>query len=1477
MFCSHQRSGPNAMPKELRREKYSRFYSLFSFLIVAFTVIAGGVLAWGVSRTVHGASESPLGDLLPSFGPAALFASGRGMILPLNGVPPELDAFLNGRAAQFDPASLPENFSGPHIFGSYTDTFPLTHWLLFYSVGWAWRLFGIHYGALHLLAGVLGAFTAAALYSLFRLGMNRIFACAGALLTLLLPPFLLLMPSLRDFSKAPFILLFMAVSGLCFSRRRAPRFLFLASPALALVPGIGYGFRQDILICLPVACLVLAALPLKSGYHPFLRAAAAVLFLALFAFVAAPVLRGMRHESGSVTTHTLFQGLSREAEQTMYFGDASYDLLLTPSDPETHAVVNAHARMHGMTEPMSLYLSPAYARAGRTLFREWALTFPADLFARGLASIESVQRLAALTLDSPQYAKMEATVGTWPLFRWHHGYTAWIEPAGPFLVAAALFLIGLRSRRAMLAVLLVLGYFMAYPSLLFQVRHAFHLTFVVPWAGLYVLQRLVHGPILLFSRPLREAFRLKRGEGAYTGRALAGTLGIIVVLVAGCFLVLCLLRVVQSVTVRRMMASYRSAARVPVPTTCEDADAYRLFRPAKRLPGLEDSWNLPLGDAATAYIAVCLEPSDYAFPIQVRYQPRRGAYLTRQFIVPASAEGAGETLYFIPLYELADYNPVEFLLAKHRFNNTPLANLLLHPLGTNQFVGIGLRPDAARLFKTMYYIDSHAHLPWLLYLRLQEDGKNFEPYKRFGWEKAARMLPVEFRFLTTGNAEDAIADYFALLTRFPGYRPYAARIRELIPLLPAPAGRADALFGLSGYELYTGGGFSMELAEIAGTLAASGDFEQAETIYRRAAALAPEDLWHQTHLADMLLALGSTAEAITLYAGVLQKAPESPYSAVQFDRACRQTEQADYRLAFWESLRDQAPQAMVPGLHLARALEDHNRWEEAASLYERLLETHKGNGEIEMRYGVLVAVTTEFARGRALMDQALEKAPELKSLYINELTRLAGLYTEAGNHAFAEAIYWEVASMSPEDPEHVIHLADMLADRGETEKAIEQYTLVLKRKPESPYSADRIDALLKKNKTPDEQLRYWEEARDLHPMAMVPALFLARTYEDADRWVEALVVYRHILDNHPAHPETLMRYGTLTAMNVDFDRGHSLMDQALAAGPELKSLYEAGLSHIATARADSGDHAAAVAACEKISALSPEDPGRLVTLADALAAAGRKEEAADRYKEVLRKAPESSHSANRLDGLLKASGPDARIAFWEEVSRQHPDTYLPSFYLGMAHEDTGNYDRARQAYLRAQAVDPSDTAAKVRLAAVSLRLELPDSGIALMRNATADAPEWRNEGARALAAAAAEREQKEHYADAEALYKEAMLLAPEDSGNSYTLGTFYLNQDRVDEAFPLLKAVLTKTPDAPLTADSIDHIFASRNDTESRLAFWRDLTEKHPEAAVPLFHLGLALEAGNKMDEAIAAYRSALKRDPDMYDAKQRLQEIASE
>ncbi len=1464
------------MPKEGPRKIRLRLRPLLFMLPVLLTVATGGLLSGQVSRAVYGESGSPLGDLLPSFGPAALFAAGRGMILPLNGMPPELNAFLNGETTHFDPALLPTTFSGPHIFGAYADTFPLTHWLLFYCVGWTWRLFGIHYGALHLLVGIMGAFTTAALYALFRLGMNRFFACAGALLTMLLPPFLLMMPSLRDFSKAPFILIFIALSGALLTRKRRPAALFRGALCLALVPGIGYGFRQDILICLPVAAAVILAIPLNGKYRLFLRISALAVFVAVFGLLASPVLRGMRHESGSVTTHTLFQGLSREAEQTMYFGDASYDLLLTPSDPETHATVNAHARMHGMTEPMPLYLSPAYARAGRALFHEWVLTFPADLFARGLASIESVQRLSSLTLESPHYVETGKATGSWHLLSWHVPYAKHIEPLAPLFIAAALLLLGLQNRKHMLAVIFILGYFMAYPSLLFQVRHAFHLAFVVPWAILFSLQKASGAVLFLFSRSARGRFFQKRGHGAYTGRALLQTTAMLAVIAAGCALTLSALRFVQRIQVSRMIEPYRAAALTPIATTMETGQEYHLFRPERQLPGLEESWNLPLGDAATSYLAVSLEPAEYAFPLQVLYTPRRGAYMTRQFIIPAASKGARETLYFIPIYELADYKPAEFLLAKHRFNNTPLANLLVHPLGTNKFAAIGLRPDAAHLFKRLYYVNNHTHLPWLLYLRTTDSQRDFVPYKRFGFEKALQMLPVEFRLFRTQNVENAVSEYFDLLSRFPGYRPYAGRIKELIPRLPTPVARAEALFGLSGYELYTGGAYATALAEIAGQMMAGGAPEQAEAVYRRAVALAPEDLWHQAHLADALMAQGNTSEAIPLYSDILRRAPESPYCAKQFDNACLQTDQADGALDFWEALHRDAPDAIVPALHLARAYEQRMRWQEAISLYERLLETHKDHFEITLRYGALVA-TTEFARGRALMDQALKAAPELKPDYINELARLAGIYAESGNHAFAEALYWEIASLSPEDPEHVIHLADILAANGEWEKAIEQYAMVLKSKPESPYSADRLRELLGKVGTPEEQVKQWEALHDLHPIAIVPALFLARAYEETDRWVEALALYHLTLDRYPGHAETQMRYGILMAVKVDANRGSALMDRALAAAPELKSLQEAGLIRLAAAQAESGDVGAAIATYRKLAALSPEDLRHVVNLADTLAAAGQSQDACNYYKAVLQKAPDSPYSAGKADELLKKSGDNAsRIQFWEELNGSHPDAYLPWFYLGMANEDIGNYDAARQDYIKALEIEPSSPALKLRFGAVVARMGPPENGIALLREAVGSAPELHIEGARTLAEIAADYERHERSADAEALYREAMLLAPEDSWNSYNLGVFYMKQERMDKAFPLLRAILCRAPDSPLTAESLDAIYLAREDKEGRIAFWRDMVDKHPDAAVPLYHLGLALEAGTRIEESAAAYQRALNIQPQMQDAQKRLQELSN-
>lgn len=1111
------------MRPETQPKRYFRMRRLLSVFIVVLTALGGGLLSWQISRAVHGTSDSPLGDLLPSFGPAALFASGKGMILPIHGAPPELDAFLNGRTTSFDPAQVPSDFSGPHIFGSYADTFPLTHWLLFYAVGWTWRLLGIHYAALHVLSGLLGAFTALSLYALFRLGMNRFVSCLGALFTMLLPPFLLLMSSMRDFSKAPFILLFIALAFASLKDKQRPGVFLFRILCLSLVLGAGYGFRQDILICLPVALIVPVAAPIQGGRRPFVRIAGLALMTILFGLCALPVVRGMRHESGSVTSHTLFQGLSREAEHTMRFGDASYDLLLTPSDPETHAAINAHARMRGDQEPMSLYLSPAYARAGRVLFKEWALTFPADLFARGLASIETVLNLAGTTLESPGYVRTGEVTGNRYLFAWHYAYTNFLEPWGPLFLFAALFLIGVRNRRILPAVLLILGYFMAYPSLLFQVRHAFHLAFVLPWALLYLLQAFLGVPYFLYSRRMREEFRQSKAGKISVARSLAWPAGILLFTVAGGILLLVVLRQVQTANVSRMISSYRNRPLLQLETTSQLEDGYQLYKPTHPLPGLEESWNLPLGDAATSYVVLSLKPSSYAFPIQIRYEPHRGAYLTRECIIPATPDGKDEILHFIPVYELADYNPTDFLLTKHRFGNTPLVNLLVYPAGTNKFSGIGLRPDAAPLFNGMYYVEKHAELPWLLFMDLSQHPDEFKAYKRFGWEKTVLMLPVEFRYLRTGDTAQAIEEYFLLLSRYPGNQPYAKRIKKLIPRLKDPIARANALFNLSGYELYTGGAYAVEIAAIAAELASDGKFSQAERQFRHAVALSPDDLWHQAHLADTLLAQGKIDAAVELYAHILKIAPESPYSATRFDIACNQGGRTEYQLRFWESLHEKFPQAVTPALHLARQYVLTGRKEEASALYEGILQEHGDHPETLIRYGALIALETEYAQGRTLMNKGLELNPELGPIFIEELSHLAENYAKKDDDAFAKAIYWETASLAPQDPYLLVNIADTLAAKGETGAAAERYTVVLKTMPESPYSAQKLDELLRDTEKPGDRIRVWEDVHELHPAAIIPALYLAREYEQADRREDALNIYEQILEDHPDHQETLMR------------------------------------------------------------------------------------------------------------------------------------------------------------------------------------------------------------------------------------------------------------------------------------------------------------------------------------------------------------------
>ncbi|MCK5863025.1 MAG: tetratricopeptide repeat protein, partial [Candidatus Hydrogenedentes bacterium] len=393
--------------------------------------------------------------------------------------------------------------------------------------------------------------------------------------------------------------------------------------------------------------------------------------------------------------------------------------------------------------------------------------------------------------------------------------------------------------------------------------------------------------------------------------------------------------------------------------------------------------------------------------------------------------------------------------------------------------------------------------------------------------------------------------YLGLLNRFSGHRSFAQRVRTLIPQIDDEKHRVDALCRLARYMPDWAGKIAVEVAAVGDIFRQKKEYDQAEDIYMQALILSPTDLGYQVKLADILLARGELAAALGHYRLVLLTAPESPYSAGQFDRVCMEQGEPDEAARFWEGLHEMNPKAAVPALHLGYVLERKDRIEEALILYRQIEEHHPNNAEALLRQGILLAILEGYAKGRVVMDRALDRAPDLHPDLVAGLTRIAAYYTETGAHAFAEAIYREVMELAPDNGWHQVRYAEALMAQENYSKAQEVFVDILQGAPESPYSADKLDEIFERIEEPALRVSTWKSLYTRYPEAFIPVLHYGKALEDKGDHNEALLQYRILHDSHPDQPELMLRLGMLTARIEGYDTGRLLMDGAVAAEQSL--------------------------------------------------------------------------------------------------------------------------------------------------------------------------------------------------------------------------------------------------------------------------------------------------------------------------------------
>jgi len=674
-----------------------------SLLFVATTLFSGWYLVTQVPSIGYAYRLST-----EHFTPAAMFAEGARYYNPEPAQVPGLQEFLNEASDTFElTAPPPEHVRRPLSW------FHQNHAYLMATVSLAWRVFGVSWFVFRGVIAVMAGTLAVAAYAVLRLGAGHILSAILALLFSVAPVTLTVMPNIRDFAKAPFIV---AACGLMFwlaQRGRSDRALHRCAIALGLLIGIGFGFRSDVMVCIPPAVIVLlvsAHTPGKSaGWRArfMLPAKALGAFFAALLISAAPILFASQQSETASAAHDIICGLSTESEKFLGVSPASYERVYYFWDGYAVAIGSSYSRrVLGDKDPLPRYSAGAVL-GQQTYVLHTFLHFPGDMLARAYASSWRILGDGFARVD--EYRADRAAYG-YPDNPFVDGVVRALSPLSKhleqfklFYVVTALMLLASRDPRSAWAALLLGMYFTGYSCLQFHVRHYFHLTLFTFWILAVLISTLTAIVRHRESLPPWRTALLRTGTFALCALALI-------------LLPLQLARTIQKANVGATLRSAAASELKPLPTHEIEEDGWvrhdlnRLIESPPEFDGPQ-VWEVQ-GDL----LAVELDGSDKPRTVQIKYVSEAPFNnFTHDVVIPPLAPG-GTVRYYFPIYQS---------LHQSVLDQPPPTGGFDGRWGLSRYWGIGLRPEDRGAYKGTFRVTDETPFPLFYHFVASKDLELF--------------------------------------------------------------------------------------------------------------------------------------------------------------------------------------------------------------------------------------------------------------------------------------------------------------------------------------------------------------------------------------------------------------------------------------------------------------------------------------------------------------------------------------------------------------------------------------------------------------------------------------------------------------------------------------------------------------------------------------------------------------------------------
>ncbi|MBW2383510.1 MAG: tetratricopeptide repeat protein [Deltaproteobacteria bacterium] len=364
-------------------------------------------------------------------------------------------------------------------------------------------------------------------------------------------------------------------------------------------------------------------------------------------------------------------------------------------------------------------------------------------------------------------------------------------------------------------------------------------------------------------------------------------------------------------------------------------------------------------------------------------------------------------------------------------------------------------------------------------------------------------------------------------------------------------------------------------------------------------------------------------------------------------------------------------------------------------------------------------------------------------------------------------------------------------------------------------------------------------------------------YEQAEQQIQL------VLEQDPSNLAAQLELASALEGQGRLDETVEALTRALELDPDYTRLYVI-LSRVEVRR---GRHDQALELAEIATDQDPRNPDALMQKVNVLLRLDRRPQAEALLESALRAQPESpklnvfyAQNFELPEGRLD----DAEARLRAALDRD-PYRVMGWYTLGQALDRSGREQEALESYRQGLQRRADDVGLHAALGQLLARLGQLDEAEPHLEEAIRLSNTFRAPLYVSLGALKAEKGQ---YADAEALYRRVLEVAPKDGAARNNLAITLYRTGRRDEAEGMLRGIIADFPNMADAHNNLAALAVDGNDWKTGAIHAGRAVELNPHFVEAWNNLGIAHEEQGRFLQALEAYRRALEENPDYWQAR---------